>query len=161
MSFLPEVRMKVLIRCARICCLCFKQCGTKIEAHHIISEADGAPDAEDNALPICFDCLADVGNYNENHPKGTKYQPKELHARRDALYTLGKSGTLQAQILVHRVPSGIVQSVIKAVEQIFGSISPAQEARDFLNTIFRSSSSLDTLPSKLRLLGPQDLRAAR
>jgi len=40
MGFPSDVRTKVLIRSARICCLCFKQCGTKIEVHHIVQEAD-------------------------------------------------------------------------------------------------------------------------
>lgn len=159
MPFPPEVRIKVLIRCARICCLCFKQCGTKIEVHHIVHESEGGSGTEENALPVCFDCHAEVGSYNDKHPKGTKYRPAELKVRRDALYGLVESGTLQAQILVLRLrpnPADTADSVTKAVEDLSGGIAAGREAKEFLDLVLNPSSSLDALPSKLRLLGSQD-----
>ena len=40
----------------------------------------------DNAIPLCFDCHADVGHYNTKHPRGRKYSILELKARRDQIY---------------------------------------------------------------------------
>ncbi len=59
-----------------------------IEVAHIISaEKPGAGDI-DNAIPLCFDCHGEIGRYNADHPKGSKYKPEELKARRDQIYEI-------------------------------------------------------------------------
>jgi len=57
-----------------------------MELHHIVTQADGGTDDYDNCIPLCFDCHADVGNYNPAHPKGHRYTPPELRAHRDKWY---------------------------------------------------------------------------
>jgi hypothetical protein len=86
MPFDPATKTAMFIRCHRRCCLCHKPCGTKIEAAHIIDESAGGSNEEDNGIPLCFDCHQDVGSYNDKHPKGNKYRPEELRARRDQVY---------------------------------------------------------------------------
>lgn len=87
MSFSEEVRTKALVACGRCCCLCHKFCGTKMEIHHIQQKSDEGSDDFDNAIPLCFDCHADVNSYNDHHPKGSKYTEKELRSRRDTWYS--------------------------------------------------------------------------
>lgn len=86
MSFPDGVRTNVLLKCKRHCCLCGKYSGIYMELHHIKQKADGGKDTEDNCIPLCFKCHADVRSYNPHHPKGLKYGDKELIARRDAVY---------------------------------------------------------------------------
>jgi hypothetical protein len=57
-----------------------------MELHHIDEKAKGGPNTFENCIPLCFECHADVGHYNDDHPKGTKYSPKELLAHRDNWY---------------------------------------------------------------------------
>lgn len=76
-------KTEVLLWCDRHCCLCGKACGTDIEVAHIDSE--GGNDI-DNAIPLCYDCHAEIGRYNEEHPRGNKYKPKELKSRREQIY---------------------------------------------------------------------------
>lgn len=57
-----------------------------MEVNHIVPEAEGGPDSLDNAIPLCFDCHAEVGHYNLQHPKGNKFTPNELRAHRDSWY---------------------------------------------------------------------------
>lgn len=57
-----------------------------MELHHIQPEADGGPSSLENCIPLCFNCHAEVGHYNERHPKGTKYRPGELRRHRDAWF---------------------------------------------------------------------------
>jgi hypothetical protein len=71
-----------------MCCLCLKQCGINIEAAHIIDEAAGGSNDEDNGIPLCFDCHQEIGSYNVKHPRGNKIRPDELRARRDRVYSL-------------------------------------------------------------------------
>lgn len=86
MPFDTAVKTAMLTRCHRRCCLCHKQCGTNIEVAHIIDEAAGGSNDKDNGIPLCFDCHQEIGSYNDKHPKGNKFRPNELRARRDQVY---------------------------------------------------------------------------
>ncbi|MBM4273323.1 MAG: HNH endonuclease [Deltaproteobacteria bacterium] len=86
-EFSEEDKIKCLLWCNRHCCLCGKACGTNIEIAHIIQKGkEGSTSNIDNAIPLCFDCHSEIGKYNAEHPKGNKYRPKELKARREQIY---------------------------------------------------------------------------
>ena len=40
----------------------------------------------ENCIPLYFDCHAEVGSYNAEHPKGRKIPPVELRKHRDAWF---------------------------------------------------------------------------
>src|SRR5882762_7644889 len=96
MPFDPAVKTAMFIHCNRRCCLCRKQCGTNIEAAHIIDETAGGSNDEENGIPLCFDCHQEIGAYRNQHPKGNKFREAELHARRDKVYELVQSGQIPA-----------------------------------------------------------------
>lgn len=54
-----------------------------MELHHIQARADGGVDSFDNCIPLCFDCHANVGHYNPEHPRGRRIRPEELRQHRD------------------------------------------------------------------------------
>jgi hypothetical protein len=81
-EFSDEDKLKILLWCARHCCLCGKFAGVGIEVAHIEQNKSEI----DNAIPLCFDCHAAIGHYNSNHPRGKKYSIEELKARRDQIY---------------------------------------------------------------------------
>jgi hypothetical protein len=83
MPFSRKVRDRALVAAARHCCVCHKRRGLNVEVHHIIPEAKGGANRFENAIVLCFDCHADAGHYNPNHPKGTKFSPTELVLARD------------------------------------------------------------------------------
>jgi hypothetical protein len=89
------IREKALVACGRRCCICHKFCGTKIELHHIVAESKGGASTLENCAPLCFDCHADVGHYNPQHPKGTKFSPAEVRRHRDEWFKV--AGDLAAQ----------------------------------------------------------------
>src|SRR5262249_43766458 len=60
MPFSPDTKTRMFTRCMRHCCLCRKQCGTNIEAAHIIDEAAGGSNDEENGIPVCFDCHQEI-----------------------------------------------------------------------------------------------------
>lgn len=86
MAFSEETRIKVLVSCGRRCCICHKFCGNNMEIHHIKAKADGGSDDFENAIPLCFDCHAEVRQYDSKHPKGIKFTEKELIIHRDNWY---------------------------------------------------------------------------
>ena len=56
-----------------------------MEIHHI--DQNGG-NSEDNGIPLCLDCHAEVRAYNPSHPKGRKYSASELRKHRDQWFEL-------------------------------------------------------------------------
>jgi hypothetical protein len=83
MGFDRKEVSKLLAQCHRRCCICHRFCGVKIETDHIIPFSDGGSDEIDNAIPVCFDCHAEIHSYNDNHPRGRKFTSEELRAHKD------------------------------------------------------------------------------
>lgn len=81
-DFREADKSRVLLWCARHCCLCGKFAGLGIEIAHL----DPKKRDIDNAMPLCFDCHAAVGHYNAQHPRGQKYSNVELKKRREQVY---------------------------------------------------------------------------
>jgi hypothetical protein len=63
-----------------------------MECHHIVEENDGGANDLENCIPLCFDCHADMLNYDDGHPKGNKYRPAELRHHRDNWFERVSSG---------------------------------------------------------------------
>jgi len=160
--FAPEVKARIFIRSARICCLCYKQCGTNIEAAHIVAEAEGGGGDDENAIPLCFDCHQEIGAYDIRHPKGNRFSTNELKARRDQLYRLVESGSIQAQLVAGRVhASG--RAAVQRLEptQLDASIrdvSPqvSSEAEIVLKDVMDGRKAPELFPRKLKLLSEHD-----
>jgi len=74
MSFKKTEISQLLAKSHRRCCICYKFCGFKVEVHHIKPGNDDI----NNAIPLCFECHAEVACYNPKHPKGRKYSEEEL-----------------------------------------------------------------------------------
>ena len=83
MAFPRDQVDQLLIACHRRCCVCHRFCGVKIETDHIVTKADGGPDTIDNAIPVCFECHAEIHSYNDKHPRGRKFRPEELRGHKE------------------------------------------------------------------------------
>jgi hypothetical protein len=55
----------------------------KIETDHIIPKDDVGDDNIENAIPVCFQCHAEIHSYNIKHPRGRKFTPDELRQHKD------------------------------------------------------------------------------
>lgn len=126
MPFPDSVKTAVLLRCKRYCCKCHKACGVNIEAAHIVAEAEGGPNTEENCIPLCFDCHAEIGHYNRDHPKGNKYRPAELRVLRDETYAwvaAGKTetaaGEASSTVAEEPVPAPISEMEIRALTVVW------------------------------------------
>jgi len=73
-----------MVDTARHCCVCHRYKGVKVEVHHIEQEALGGKNTYDNAIAVCFDCHADAGHYNSQHPRGIKFSPRELKKAKES-----------------------------------------------------------------------------
>lgn len=91
MSFNNNEASKLLAECHRCCCICHKYCGNKIELHHIKQKSKGGNDSIKNAIPVCFECHAEIGSYNPNHPRGRQFTPYELKLHKEQWLELCKN----------------------------------------------------------------------
>lgn len=73
----------LLVRCHRRCCICHRFCGTKIETDHIVPAAESHDHSIENAIPVCFDCHAEIHAYNPKHPRGRCFTPEELRMSKE------------------------------------------------------------------------------
>jgi hypothetical protein len=87
MPFSSVVQEEALVRSRRCCCLCHKFAGLYVNVHHIEQEAKSGSNELDNAIVFCFDCHAQAGHYNLDHPLGKKFQPSELRRHRNEWWT--------------------------------------------------------------------------
>lgn len=86
-KFKEEDKIKCLLWCDRHCCLCRKNCGLDIELAHINRKLpNDKVNNIDNAIPLCYECHAEIGHYNDEEPRGNKYKPSELKSRREQVY---------------------------------------------------------------------------
>lgn len=94
MPFSKQVKEDALVASGRRCCICHELKHTNMEVHHIKPQAEGGTDDFDNAIPVCFDCHANIGHYNPKHPKGVNYSQRELKKHRDTWYKIIKDGSV-------------------------------------------------------------------
>ncbi len=80
----------LLVACHRRCCVCHRFCGVKIEVDHIESATTTNSGRADNAIPLCFECHAEVHHYNPQHPRGRRFTPAELRRHREQWLALCK-----------------------------------------------------------------------
>jgi hypothetical protein len=62
-----------------------------MEIDHIDQAADDGGNSRENAIPVCFDCHAEIHSYNPLHPKGRKFTSAELRGHRDQWLELCRS----------------------------------------------------------------------
>jgi len=82
-SFNRDEVAALLVRCHRRCCVCHRFCGTKIETDHIVPASESHDHSIDNAIPVCFDCHAEIHAYNPKHPRGRQFTPEELRKHKE------------------------------------------------------------------------------
>lgn len=83
MAFDRHEVSKLLVECQRRCCICHRFCGVKMETDHMKPSDDGGSDDIGNAIPLCFECHAEVHAYNPKHPRGRKYTEEELRLHKE------------------------------------------------------------------------------
>jgi hypothetical protein len=116
-KFKEEDAQRLLVACHRCCCVCHRFCGVKIELDHIIQQADNGPDTYENAIPVCFECHAEIHSYNPKHPRGRKFQPDELRAHREQWLTMCKEHPeIFRRSSFARAEVGPLQSLIDELE---------------------------------------------
>ena len=87
-----------------------------MELDHIDPKKEGGSDTIDNAIPVCFECHAEIHAYNDNHPRGRKYRPEELKKHKEQWLELCKSSAAFLASVPPRADVGPFQALIDELE---------------------------------------------
>lgn len=114
MAFPKNEVEELLVRCHRSCCICHRFCGVKIETDHLVPKAQQGKDDIENAIPVCFNCHAEIHCYNDKHPRGRKFTTDEL--RQHKAYWLKKCDDMLGECRTSDVEIGPIQALIDEIE---------------------------------------------
>jgi hypothetical protein len=84
---------KMMVKCARRCCICRRFRPTKLQVHHIVERNQGGTNDEDNLIVTCMACHTDV---HSKVPFSRRFSSEELKGHRDALVKMVEQGVLPA-----------------------------------------------------------------
>src|SRR3972149_9786927 len=82
---------RMMVKCARRCCICRRFRPTKLQVHHIKEKNDGGTDEEDNLIVTCITCHSDV---HSQVPFTRRFSVEELKGHRNALIKMLEEGKL-------------------------------------------------------------------
>lgn len=88
----------------------------KIELDHIVPRREEGSDEIDNAIPVCFECHAEIHSYNDQHPRGRKFRPDELRLHRDQWLKLVERNPEVLVPIRNREDVGPLQALIDELE---------------------------------------------
>lgn len=133
----------LLKQCHRRCCICHRFCGTKMETDHIVPTAEGGPNTIDNAIPVCFECHAEIHSYNDKHPRGRKFHPNELRGHKEQWLDICKNSPAIFTNVARNADVGPLQALIDELE--FNTVVAKYATRDeqgclFLDEQFRRAT---------------------
>lgn len=141
--FRAEDVADLLKLCHRRCCICHRFCGVKMEIHHIDQDAHGGGNSRDNAMPLCFDCHAEVNHYNDEHPKGRKFSSDELRGHRDQWLQVCAQHPAVFVAAVGRAQAGPLEGLLDELEfnvSVAGKLEPSELGCLFLDAQFKRAT---------------------
>jgi HNH endonuclease len=116
MAFPEKEVAELLAKCHRRCCICHRYCGVKMELDHMVPKAEGGPDTIDNAIPVCFECHAEIHAYNDKHPRGRKFKAEELRMHKEEWLKLCATSAHFLASVPSRTDVGPIQALIDELE---------------------------------------------
>lgn len=108
--------VELLVACHRHCCVCHRFCGVKMELDHIEPKAESQDHNIENAIPVCFECHAEIHMYNDKHPKGRKFTQQELKQHKAQWLALCKNWGPDTNRYAREEGAGPIQALIEELE---------------------------------------------
>jgi hypothetical protein len=82
----------------------------------MVQKADDGPDTIDNAIPVCFECHAEIHAYNDKHPRGRKFRPEELRLHKEQWLKVCETSAHFLASVPTRTDVGPIQALIDELE---------------------------------------------
>jgi 5-methylcytosine-specific restriction endonuclease McrA len=129
----------LLVKVHRRCSICHRFCGVKIETDHILPASEGGSDEIDNAIPVCFECHAEIHSYNPQHPRGRKFLPEELRGHKSQWLEVCEKHPELLITATRTADVGPLQALVDELEfnMVVSRYGPAQMGALFSEEQFR------------------------
>lgn len=126
-----------------------------METDHIILKDDGGTDDIANAIPVCFECHAEIHCYNTNHPRGRMFTPDELRKHKSQWLDLCRTRPEAFTEVARNVGVGPLQAILDELEHnLTASDTPVDQRgwlfRDEQFSLAISEGSIAILDDGLR-----------
>ena len=132
----------LLAACHRCCCVCHLFCGVKIELDHMKPGYESGDDSIDNAIPVCFECHAEIHMYNPLHPRGRRFREAELRLHKAQwLAICAKQTPGRASRPVPRASVGPIQALVDELDFNLAVASLASPTKRTTRCTARSTSA--------------------
>jgi hypothetical protein len=124
--------------------------------HHIKPIENGGGDSIENAIPLCFECHAEVQLYNDAHPRGRKFSSDELRDHREQWLKICEKSTGALLMPQRPYDVGPIQALIDELD-FNGEISKLT-ADDTIGALFLVSQFERSISEGLFSLLPDQVR---
>jgi HNH endonuclease len=148
----------LLVACHRRCCICHRFCGVKMELHHIDPREASGDDSIENAIPLCFECHAEVQLYNPNHPRGRRFHEAELRGHKEQWLRICKESPGALLAPLGPVDVGPIQALIDELD--FNAEIARRTGDDEIGALFLVSQFERAIQEGLFSLLPDPVRQA-
>jgi hypothetical protein len=106
-----------------------------METDHIVPRDDCGTDEIANAIPVCFECHAEIHSYNDQHPRGRKFQPEELRSHKEQWLAICRDRPEALVAAPRQIDVGPVQALLDELE--FNEAVASLPATDVQGCAFR------------------------
>ena len=156
MAFNRNEVAALLAACHRRCCICHRFCGVKMETDHMLPRDEGGTDDIDNAIPVCFECHAEIHSYNDRHPRGRKFLPEELRAHKEQWLAICRERPDALVGAPRQIDVGPIQALVDELE--FNAAVSERDGTPVQGCLFRDeqfrraiqAGSIATLKDEIR-----------
>ena len=146
MAFNSREADELLALCHRRCCICHRFCGSKMELDHMEQRANGGSDNIENAIPVCFDCHAEIHGYNDNHPKGRKFHARELKLHKKQWLEVCQNKPFVFDGNAGRASAGPLEAITNELEfNLVAATDFATSGCEFLDEQFRRATAAGSI----------------
>jgi len=106
-----------------------------MELDHIVPGSEGGSDGIDNAIPVCFECHAEIHSYNDKHPRGRKFRPNELRGHKEQWLQVCRNAPEALINVARNADVGPLQALIDELE--FNADVAQHSSHDVHGCLFR------------------------
>jgi hypothetical protein len=157
MPFDRQQVAELLVQCHRRCCICHRFCGIKIETDHIEESAAGGSDDISNAIPVCFDCHAEIHSYNDKHPRGRKFTADELRGHKEQWLRICAN---TPAVLLAAARDGDVGPLQALVDELEYNVAVVELSKQFRGAIFHDAQFLRAIQEGMIAILAEPLKQA-
>ena len=114
----------------------------------MLPAAEGGTDDINNAIPLCFECHAEVHAHNDKHPRGRKFRPSELKLHKEHWLNFCDQNAGALASAPADASVGPLQGLLDEIEfnqTVASRVSPAQLGCPFAIEQFRRALNAGAL----------------